>query len=432
MGQADAQTTLVDQEGVKQDIPNIKPQGTFLPTPEVKKAVGNGPMFEQQNKVAQVGKSDIKIQTEPGYKMLDGFDIRRLGSILAQEAIKIGNLDPERVTENDRKKVLRALYALNHKKYPFDIPDDEVSTPEEIDSPVEPPKEKVIAKSPDFFKKRQADAIESQSNKSGVLRAGKLGTPKLTLVRARRETREELTKLEEQKPKVDLFEALHKPTKPEIISPTVETVPVPPTENKINIETNVSQDKAERTKAVASLFDVVTKSRGNNWMNLAVPISFGVTNNNPHEDQMIPQNMHMEQIISWRESPRIKEISDFINSLSKLTEEQLIAKYTPSYVTPSNPASWSSVSGFSANEIIHGEESVYGIMHDTRLEISTLLKNLGTIDEETDGLQPLRKYTGTDINTYQEYISLSPKLTIHDYYEEIRRRIVEADKKENR
>ncbi len=433
MAQTDAQATLVDQEGVNQDTPNIRSPGTFLNTPSEKKVVGSGPMFVSQNQLPKVGESDIKLQSEPGYKMLDGFDIRRLGSILAQEAIKIGNLDPERVTEKDRKKVLRALYALNPKKYPFDIPDDEVTLPEENESPVETPKEKIIAKSPDFFKKRQIDAIEAQSNRGGVLRSYKLGTPRDVGFLVRKEVREELAKVEEQKPKVDLFDALHKPIKQEMPSPVVETIPQASEGNKISIETAKPQDKLERTRAVAGLFEVITKSRGNNWMNLAVPISFGITNeNNPHDDQMIPQNMHMEQIASWRDSSRIQEISDFIKSLSTLTEEQLIAKHTPSYVTPTNPSSWSSVSNFSANEIIHGGESVYGIMSDTRLEISTLLKYLGTIDEETDKLQSVRKYIGTDIHTYQEYISLNPKLTIHDYYEEMRRRIAEADKKENK
>lgn len=439
MSVAVAQTTLVDQEGVNQEVPVIKSPGTFLTNNENKKVLRNGPLFTPQNPVAQVGKSDIKLQSETGYKMLDGFDIRRLGSILAQEAIKIGNLDPERITENDRKKVLRALHALNHKKYPFDLPDDEIVEVEEEEVALPTTTiEKEKVSSPSFFKERQVDAMESQYNKSTVLRWKKGKKPSEVRLHARMDIREKLAKLEEQKPKEpeqDLFAKYHKPVevKVEVTPSIIEAPTAAPEENKINVVTNSPADKVERMKAVASLFEVLTKYRGENWMNWAIAISLGITNeSNPHDDQMIPQNMHMKQISSWRDSPRIKEISDFLISLTTLTEEKLIEKYVSSYVNPNNPASWKSVSEYSANEIFHGEESVYGIMSDTRLEVSTLLKDLGTVDEETDRLQASRKYTGTDISTYQEYISLNPKLTVHDYYEEMRRRIAEADKKENK
>lgn len=114
-----------------------------------------------------------------------------------------------------------------------------------------------------------------------------------------------------------------------------------------------------------------------------------------------------------------------------MSEKDLITKYVPSYVNPNNPSSWASVSSFSANEIINGGEDVYGLMHDARLEISTLLNHLGKIDEEVDKVLPPKKYTNA-MTTYQDYFTDNPKLTIHDYYEEVRRRIAEADKKEKK
>jgi hypothetical protein len=114
-----------------------------------------------------------------------------------------------------------------------------------------------------------------------------------------------------------------------------------------------------------------------------------------------------------------------------MSEKDLITKYVPSYVNPNNPSSWASVSNFSAHEIINGEEGIYGLMHDTRLEISTLLKYLGTIDEVTDTAMTAKKYTNS-MTTYQEYLSDNPKLTIHEYYEEVKRRIAEADKNEKK
>lgn len=113
-----------------------------------------------------------------------------------------------------------------------------------------------------------------------------------------------------------------------------------------------------------------------------------------------------------------------------MTEKELITKYVPSYVDPNNPSSWASVSGFSADEILNGPEAVYGLMPDARLEISSLLKHLGTIDEATDYLQTIKKYTAGNFHGYQAYLAANPKLTLHEYYDEVKKRITEADKKE--
>lgn len=115
-----------------------------------------------------------------------------------------------------------------------------------------------------------------------------------------------------------------------------------------------------------------------------------------------------------------------------MSEKDLITKYVPSYVNPNNPSSWASVSAFSAYEIMNGPENVYGLMHDTRLEISTLLKNLGEIDEAVDVAQTVKKYTVDNLTSYEEYFSENPKMTIHEYYEEILRRIAEADKNQKK
>lgn len=114
-----------------------------------------------------------------------------------------------------------------------------------------------------------------------------------------------------------------------------------------------------------------------------------------------------------------------------MNEKDLITKYVPSYVNPNNPSSWASVSNFSVYEILNGEEGVYGLMHDARLEISTLIKYLGEIDEATDKAMPIKKFNNS-MTTYQDYIADNPKLTLHDYYEEVRRRIAEADKQEKK
>lgn len=111
-----------------------------------------------------------------------------------------------------------------------------------------------------------------------------------------------------------------------------------------------------------------------------------------------------------------------------MSEKDLITKYVPSYVSSNNPSSWSSVSNFSVNEILAGGEAVYGLMHDTRLEISILVKFLGNIDQSADVAQNTKRYGNNKFTNYEDYISKNPKLTIHEYYEDVRKRATDATK----
>lgn len=114
-----------------------------------------------------------------------------------------------------------------------------------------------------------------------------------------------------------------------------------------------------------------------------------------------------------------------------MIEKDFITKYVPSYVDPNNPSSWASVSNFSIYEIIHGAEAVYGLSDQSRSEISHLIKHLGTIDQATDISQEIKKYGNGGFATYEDYILSNQKMTIHDYYNEVRSRIASAEKKEH-
>lgn len=455
MGQT-AQIISEDQSGVGQTIPKIvtsSNMGTFRSgTTEVKKVTGTGPVFTSNNK-PMVGLSEIK-PTNTNYNILENIDIRRLVSILTQEAIKIGNLDNERVTEKDRRKILQALYALNPKKYPFSTSEEKITPEKETSSVITFPTlnntdtnvvessnflTKVSANDPEFKKDE-----EIQNNKivKTILRsnkAGKLGTPKNTTRLAKIEVQKELDRVESEKPKElsnDLFDQLHsqisQPTI-EVIAPVNEiTLETLPQETFVNQSTKPENTNEEKTKSVGKLFDTRTKNCGGDWRYLAVATPMHTNKTDILEDHLIPKDIHMEQIPSWRELSAIDSVSTFLNELNKINEESLITKYVSSYVNPNNPSSWASVSDFSAYEIIGGPESVYGLMPDARLEVSTLLKYLGVIDEATDFAQTVKKYSNGKFHNYQDYISLNPKLTIHDYYEEIRKRIADADKYEKK
>lgn len=110
-----------------------------------------------------------------------------------------------------------------------------------------------------------------------------------------------------------------------------------------------------------------------------------------------------------------------------MTEKELIAKYVPSYVNPENPSSSADVSGFSVYEILYGKEGVYGLLNDSRREISTLIKYFGTIDEATDIACQEKKYLPGGYATYKDYIIENQSLSIHDYYMYVKRRMTEAD-----
>ncbi len=250
-----------------------------------------------------------------------------------------------------------------------------------------------------------------------------MGTPKLTLVKARNEAREELARTEAQKPKVstaELYDSLHAPVIEEKSQPIVT-----PEANPIPIETPGTLEKKQMLASVAKVFDTFNPRFGTNWKKWAVPLALVVKDDVVDINKII--DGQQSQLVSWRESPRTQELSSFLSDITTLSEEQLITKYIPSYVDLNNPSSWASVSGFSAYEIINGEEGVYGLTSDRRLEISSLLKQLGTIDEELDATRITGKYASKGIRTYQDYISLNPKYTIHEYYDEIRKGIASAD-----
>lgn len=414
-------------------------------TTEIKKVPGTGPVFTS-DKRSVVGMSEIK-PTSASYNLLESIDIRRLVSILTQEAIKFGNLDSERVTEGDRKKILQALHALNPKKYPFNLP-EEIVVPEKETAPVITfptlnNTDSMITENPDLLTKPNAndsDFLQNTKTSKGVLRSGKLGKPKNVIRLAKIEVGVELAKVESEKPKEaesDLFDQLHSQVPQpvvEIITPIEETVQEPtPQEVSVNQITTLEEEGNKKMKAVGKLLEVLAKYRNEDWRNWAVPVAFGnIKEMDPHDEQRTPQNLHMEQIKSWRDSSDIQNISAFLDDINKITEASLITKYAPSYVNPNNPSSWAAVSSFIAGEIISGPESVYGLIPDARFEISSLLKYLGTIDEATDFAQPIKKYGEGKFRHYQDCISTSQKLTVHDYYEEIRKRIADADKYENK
>lgn len=483
-------TPYEDQPGVDQNVPeNIKipsGMGTFLPT-EPKIIVGTGPIFNSQN--TAVGTSEIKIPSGVPYELLANFNFDRLMTILLKEVMRLRGKDKEDVTENDRRLILRILHDFNPRKYPFGandevIPEIKKSAMAQI---VSESNNSSLSNPLTVIEDNHSEQKESSTavGVSGVLRPKKLrkasqtttstptiditekssispivekmGLPEITKEKIHTSdtlsTRINSLSSEENIPKIPepireqplpiktkveqvirddvprpFFErmggALSENESPKITErKNVEiNISTPTTEKEVPVEQapSLSQEKEIKMLTVAKLIEALATYRGERWMDWAFATPLSVTGEqNPHDKQLLPNNISTVKSVSWKDSERIKEIKDFLNDLLTTNEENFFTKYVPSYINPNNPSLLASVSGFSTYEIIHGAEMVYGLQRDNRTEISSLIKNMGILGEELGAWK-----------SWEKYLEENPKLTIHQYYEQIRVVVALGDKSE--
>lgn len=89
------------------------------------------------------------------------------------------------------------------------------------------------------------------------------------------------------------------------------------------------------------------------------------------------------------------------------------------------PKEWGN---FKAYEVIASHEAVAGIPNDAlRLQIATIIKYLGIIDQSADNANFIKKYKGGAFSNYQEYLAQNPNLTLAQYYNEVKERALQAD-----
>lgn len=202
------------------------------------------------------------------------------------------------------------------------------------------------------------------------------------------------------------------------------------TKNIIEVVLEI-ENISEKESAVASVLNSLLVTREDS-RSLSGPSSKSVHRKEDMSKTL--ENLAQKPTESWVDTIKNDEkiltlITDL--KLSNFEEKDFITKYVPSYVDPNNPSSWASVSNFSVHEIIHGSEGIYGLTDQARSEISFLIKRHGTIDQATDISQEIKKYGNEGFSNYEEYILSNQKLTIHDYYNEVRSRIASAEKKEH-
>lgn len=445
--------------------------GIFRPSNTEKKPFGTGPIFTQNSSSKMSSVDGVKAPKNIN-KIVENPDLNDLLGKLTGEIVALSNLDVSRRSPDDIQKIWNALYAINPSKYSFLAANDEKFHPQDIipqpelkkrvssiirpelttgslrlvtptEKPITPitprvetasaPKERIKIPTkitPIPLTSTVPKNISQSNGESGFLK--RIGeeivtdndtTLPININQALPQTPEIVitSPLSESTiSAVEKSEPIHESPIETIME--IENTVIPSTENTQKLETS------PKTEEVRKLIETITPFYGTNWARWATPTSHTSLNTNEVE-QVIPPGLTVEKISTWRDSPEIQKISAFINDIANIeSEKDLITKYIPSYVNPNNPSSWVSVSMFSTNEILNADEGVYGLMHDTRLEISSYLQQLGTIDEATDFAQPAQKYIANRLPNYQAYLSLNTKFTVHDYYEEVRKRIAEADK----
>lgn len=207
-------------------------------------------------------------------------------------------------------------------------------------------------------------------------------------------------------------------------SPVVEHVK--PLEKRVASPDGATERLNAATKALDAIMSNV-RSGEDMAARLMSPFGFHI------KSDLMTSASHPEDLPtkkSWREFLDSGDMSQFAHDLMTMSEEDFITKSVPEYVNPSNPSSWSSVSSFNANEIFNSPNAVYGLTSEQRGEVSSLLKNLGIIDQTVDMNLAHKKYgvAPSYLANYQDYFEKYPKVTVHMYHGEVRSRVAMADK----
>ncbi len=195
----------VDQDVTNQTVP--EGIGTFKSYKETPSKRNTFTFKQPQESFLKIGTSEIRTPSNVGYELLKNLDVSRLASILAQEAVKIGNLEDPKTSDIYRLKLLRALSSLNPKKYPpiKDEVSDEVTIKKETQNVTDEPTSlpltpKKMVPSPPMFLK----TFEDRAPKPKIIRSSLASKPKLKEVIGT----PAITIEEKTEPVVDLYETL--------------------------------------------------------------------------------------------------------------------------------------------------------------------------------------------------------------------------------
>jgi hypothetical protein len=393
-----------DQNDVNQSIP--EGIGVFR---QAKDPVPSGAYFtfkQPQETSPKIGNSEIRVPSNVGYELLRNLDINRLASILAQEAVKIGNIEDPKASDIYRKKLLLALHNLNPKKYPNIAEEEPALTDNKIETATQPlseePQTKKIFSSPSMFLTKSANddsyqtpqEVPENSTDKTIFRPKNINKkPTLKIVPTTpKETKQVEQSQPEKKPLGQLYEELHTP------QPVVEEEPAPQPET--------TQEKNSKLQTVSALLDTrlgyITSPE-----QLGGPFKTSVRSPESSSEQITVPIKLKE---SWREALS-DEQKIFLKNIQTMNEEMFISYYVKSYASTLNPSSWSTVITFDADKIINDPNDVYGLNHEQREEVSVVI----------NAMQKIIVTTGASFALYSG-------LTVGKLYEETRRVAALADK----
>lgn len=183
--------------------------------------------------------------------------------------------------------------------------------------------------------------------------------------------------------------------------PNIKDAPAPPQQTKMEM----------KVRTVGKLFKIL-EDRFATTEEWAGPTANSVSVHHSLSNTF-GDNLSVKNTESWRDLVQSESSKKFLNDIATMNEELLISKYIPSYANSGNPSSWSTVSEFDAFEILQNPNPVYGLTDEQRLSVSELITHMEELTAKTK------------LN-----IKISPKLTIHMLYEQVRRNIASLDKLE--
>lgn len=184
-----------------------------------------------------------------------------------------------------------------------------------------------------------------------------------------------------------------------------------------NRENTPNLESQEKIHAVGKVLDTFSQrySTSEEWGGPTAKSVRGANKQNEIE-MALSSGLSTKQTESWRDSQSLEGLEVFSNDITTLSLELLISKYVPSYVTTTNPSSWSQVSAFDSYEILNNPTTtLYGLDTDQRHEVSLLVSNMDKII----------------IATHSKSTS-NQGVTIALLYDEVKRSIASADKLENK
>lgn len=393
-----------------------KGMGTFFAHKEKPRTIQRqGPVFVNKslNDPTYVQKiSDIQESAGLTKRILETLDARRLSGLVAQEAIRIGNLHPKKRTESDTMNLRRALYALDSNKYRFLSPENEtphIPTPHVIKSSsleVSPsPKKEVNIDTP-----KKSDPKVHRPRKMALRLVEKDLDSLLVAPPPVKKPEPEHPLYSRVRPQIqEVSPSLPRKTVKIIEEPRAKTTE----EEVISVAPHISleKEKAFKLQAVTSL---ITTLYGDirDPADIAAPLKGMIAKDATTLEKILSSGLPVVETISWRDTLD-DETKIFSKDIMTLTEKNLLIKYIGLDGSASNASLLSDISNADTFDVLHNPDKFY----EKREEISKLIVVMKKLASSASVSTPINELSG---------------LSIHMMYDQVKAAVASADSREQK